>query len=154
MPELLPIRTAASVRSRCSRANTLDSQASRPKDQLHRIVSGHHIDDASVYHHDRDHHHQASDEEEEDTLAWEGNEQEQEKEDCASAREEGLDEVPEVRDGILDCRDLEAGNAPLEKKPTARSVKDPNLVSVPDFLVRPSRQGTNLVYQGIMGRPG
>ena len=38
---------------------------------------------------------------------------------------EGQDEVPEVRLGVLDTRDLEANP---EKKQTPGSIKDPNLV--------------------------
>ncbi len=45
--------------------------------------------------------------------------------DYDEAAKEGEDEVPEVRMGILDKRDLEGS---LEKKQSARSIKDPNLV--------------------------
>ncbi len=47
------------------------------------------------------------------------------KQDYDEAAREGEDEVPEVRMGILDKRDLEGS---LEKKQSARSIKDPNLV--------------------------
>ena len=50
-------------------------------------------------------------------------------EDYDEAARIGEDEVPEVRMGILDKRDLE-GN--LEKKQSARPIKDPNLVRATD----------------------
>lgn len=128
MPESEPIRTAASGRSRPSRAQSFRSQSSRPSSNLHRILSGQHLDDASVYHHDHDH---ESDNEEENTYSTDSLEEVTEKEDNAKAREAGAEEVPEVRQGIPDCRDLEAGRPKLEKKQTSRSIKDPNLVSIP-----------------------
>jgi multidrug resistance protein len=58
---------------------------------------------------------------------------EKETQDEADLQEESTDGiVPEVRDGIEDQRDIEAGDPKLERKKTsrsARSARDPNLVS-------------------------
>ena len=94
--------------------------ARRP--DIQRIYSAQHLDDVSHYHggdhdsncHDNDIETVYSDEH--DQVA---------EEDYDEAARKGEDEVPEVRMGIRDVRDLEAN---LEKKPTTRSIKDPNLV--------------------------
>ncbi|KAA6408368.1 MAG: MFS multidrug transporter [Lasallia pustulata] len=127
MPELQPIRTGASGRSRPSRAQSLRSQSSWPTANLHRFLSGQHLDDVSVYHHEHDH--QSDDNDEENTYSTDSLEEATEKEDDTDAREAGVEEVPEVREGIPDTKDLEAGRPPLEKKKTNRSIKDPNLVT-------------------------
>lgn len=138
MPELQPIRTGASGRSRPSRAQSLRSQSSRPTANLHRFLSGQHLDDVSVYHHEHDH--QSDDNDEENTYSTDSLEEATEKEGDTDAREAGVEEVPEVREGIPDTRDLEAGRPPLEKKKTNRSIKDPNLVSIPLWHVQPVYQ--------------
>lgn len=138
MPELQPIRTGASGRSRPSRAQSLRSQSSWPTANLHRFLSGQHLDDVSVYHHEHDH--QSDDNDEENTYSTDSLEEATEKEDDTDAREAGVEEVPEVREGIPDTKDLEAGRPPLEKKKTNRSIKDPNLVSIPLWHVQPVYQ--------------
>ena len=130
MPELVPIRTTGSGRSRPSRAQSFRSQSSRPTGNLHHILSGQHLDDVSVYHHDHDHE-SDDDEEEENTYSSESSQEVIEKQDNAEARGAGAEDVPEARQGIPDSRDLEAGRPKLEKKQTSRSFKDPNLVSIP-----------------------
>lgn len=138
MPELEPIRTTASVHPRPSRAPSLRSlssrsraqsfrsQSTRPNGNLHRIFSGQHLDDVSVYHHDYDH---ERDNDDQHTPSNDSSEETMEKQDDAEAREAGMEEVPEVRQGVKDSRDLEVGRPTLEKKHTSRSIKDPNLVS-------------------------
>lgn len=72
--------------------------------------------------------HDIESEDESSSTGYDLSEQVTEKED-EEAREHGRDEVDEERMGVPNARDVEAGRAPLEKRPTSRSVKDPNLVS-------------------------
>lgn len=98
------------------RSNT----ASHPR--LSRVFSARHLDDTSNYQGgDLDSHYQDDDDETSDADNLEKLRQE----DYDEAERHGEGEVREVRDGVLDTRDLEAN---LEKKTTTRSVKDPNLV--------------------------
>jgi hypothetical protein len=118
-----------------SRANTAGSRrsGSRGRDsELHKIVSGTHLDDHSQYHghhfHDNYNHDSADDEDSSDDTELSEKETEDPNELEAGTNE---DIVSEVRDGIEDERDVEnLGN--LEKKRTsrsARSARDPNLVT-------------------------
>lgn len=125
--------------STLSRTRSRPSRSTAP--QLHRIFSGHYLDDHSTYY---DHHHDERDDEEaiddsESTSAQDTSESsddsdgtveeaQREKEREKAGREEEEEEVPEVREGIPDERDVEAGRLPLEKKKSTRSIKDPNLV--------------------------
>lgn len=140
MPDLEPIRTTASAHARPNRAQSFGSQSSRSRTQsfrsqtrrpnanLHRILSGQHLDDVSVYHYD--HNHESDDDEDEHTSSsTDLSEEVTEKEDNVEARAAGTEEVPEVRQGIPGSRDIEAGRPKLEKRRTSRSIKDPNLVS-------------------------
>ena len=89
---------------------------------LNHVFSVQHLDDVSNYHGD-DH---PSTYPDDDAGTEYSDELEQVRnEDYDEAMRKGEDEVPEVRMGVLNARDLEAN---LEKKPTTRSVKDPNLV--------------------------
>lgn len=140
MPELEPIRTTASAHARPNRAQSFGSQSNRsrtesyrsqtrrPNANLHRILSGQHLDDVSVYHHDHNHE-SDEDTDEPPSSSTDLSEEVTEKEDHVDARAAGTEEVPEVRQGIPGSRDLEAGRPKLEKKQTSRSIKDPNLVS-------------------------
>ena len=102
------------------RQRSSSNTARRP--DIQHIYSAQHLDDVSHYHggdhdpncQDNDIETEYSDEHEQVTD-----------EDYDEAARKGEDEVPEVRLGIRDARDLEAN---LEKKPTTRSIKDPNLV--------------------------
>ena len=90
--------------------------ANRPS--IQHVFSAQHLDDISHYHggeHDSKHQDQDNETEYSDEL-------EHDNEDFDEAARKGEDEVPQLR---LDARDLEAN---LEKKPTTRSIKDPNLV--------------------------
>lgn len=112
-----------------------NSRASSPHPPLSRLISGRHLDDHPLYHgHRYDGKHQdeealdteASDDDVDDGDLTENDSQEAEIE--PGSRE---DTVAEVRDGIEDERDLEAGPK-LEKSKTSRSgrsTRDPNLVT-------------------------
>ena len=123
MPELEPIGTAASAQSRGSRPCSSRSRNSSNRPHLHHAVSGRHLDDHSLYH--------ASD----DVLAKEERESVDDESDYAEhvaeeddekvEEKDGTEETSEARQGIPNERDLEA---PLEKKQTTKSAKDPNLV--------------------------
>ena len=98
--------------------------ARRP--DIQRVFSAQHLDDVSHYHGgDHDSNYQHSDIETE----YSDEHEQVTNEDYDEAARKGEDEVPEVRMGVRDTRDLEAN---LEKKPTTRSIKDPNLVCVID----------------------
>lgn len=113
---------------RLSRASSRASRASQPR--ITRLLSGNHLDDHGHYHH---HAHEA------DAESFGS-----ESDDSSSTEEESTDTqgipekpdtgeiVPEVRDGIVDERDVEAtADTKLEKSRTARSARsarDPNLV--------------------------
>ncbi|KAI9819254.1 MAG: hypothetical protein M1827_007410 [Pycnora praestabilis] len=109
MPELSQTQTGTSPRSRPSRPST-------PK--LPRLVSAQHLDDQPVNHHE----HGAKDDADHTSVTSDAFTESEE----FGEKEQGENE--EVRDGIANERDLEAG-PPLEEKQTTRSVKDPNLVT-------------------------
>ena len=101
--------------------------------QLTRVFSAQHLDDVSHYH-SGDHDSAILGEDDETEYSDELDRVTNEDYDEA-ARERG-DEVPEVRMGVRDARDIEAK---LEKKHTTRSIKDPNLVQ---GLNLPSQKGS------------
>ena len=122
MPDSHPSPSAPTPNSRPGarlQPGTSDT-ASRP--HLSHVFSAQHLDDVSHYHGgDHDSIYQDHDNETEysDELEQVKNE------DYDEAAKKGQDEVPGLHMGVLDTRDLEAN---LEKKPTSRSIKDPNLV--------------------------
>ncbi len=95
------------------------------RSDLTQVYSAQHLDDASNYHGGD---HVFNQDEGNETDCSDKLEQVR-NQDYDDAAREGEDEFSEVRMGVLDIRDLEAN---LEKKPTTRSVKDPNLVRVID----------------------
>jgi len=113
-------------RRNTSGAASRKSGASRPNSPpgLARLVSGTHLDDHTQYHGHRYQHHddEAVDSESTDeiNIADEKNGTEDDPEQA--------DIEPEVIDGIEDERDVERGPK-LEKAKSARSERDPNLVS-------------------------
>ena len=123
---------AASPRSGNSRSN---SRASSPDPPLTRLISGRHLDDHPTYH-GHGFHREASEEAVEDETSDEDHEltEKDTNETGEIEPESSGDNVAEVRDGIEDQRDLEAGPN-LEKSRTTksgrsgRSARDPNLVS-------------------------
>ncbi len=86
------------------------------------MFSGRHLDDHSLYHGNDDFSTKQEGEWTEDE--WDYSEQVA-KDENEKAEEDGTQETSEVRGGILTERDLEA---PLERKQTTKSVKDPDLV--------------------------
>ena len=123
MPELEPIRTAASASSRRGgpgSSRSRESFTSRP--QLQHVVSGRHLDDHTLYHSNDE----VSGNGEAGQVEDESDYSEQfAKDENEKAEEDGTQETSEVRGGILTERDLEA---PLEKKQSTKSAKDRNLV--------------------------
>jgi len=121
--ELRPSRS----RRHTSRAVSQRSGASRPR-SLHRTLSaGAYLDDQASYL-GHSHHDSHKDTTQEDDS---GAESDLSEKDSEIIEGQDTDIVPEVKDGIEDQRDLEAG-PDLEKSKTARSrrsVRDPNLVS-------------------------
>jgi len=118
-----------------SRRNTSGAVSRRPaREGLERVISGNYLDDHSQYHGHRYHH---------DTEAIDDSDDSTDDTDSVDKEADvtkDLDEessggiVPEVRDGILDDRDVEAGFK-LRKTKTgksaksSRSARDPNLVT-------------------------
>ena len=113
MPELQLIGSTTTG-TMPSRANTGPTGSDRRRPNLSRIFSAQYLDDHSVYHHDNE---AASDDDTDTDVSEELTQEENE----------------ETRKDWLK-RDLEAGGAPLEKKKTSRSVKDPNLVGMLEGL--------------------
>lgn len=114
--------------SRLSLSRTKSRSSRPPSPQLQRLYSAHHIDDHSIYHHQ----HAAGESETEDsnnnpprsashrTI----DESEAEKKD-----DDGSIEIPEVRDGIPDVRDVEKGDPARDEAKAEPPPKDPNIVS-------------------------
>ncbi|KAL8845957.1 MAG: hypothetical protein Q9221_008919 [Calogaya cf. arnoldii] len=100
----------------------MSDAASRP--QLYKVFSGQHLDDQSTYHA----RHSVSENREDDRTADEDSDLSEAsvKEDDKEARGQPFNETEEPQNGSADLRDLEA---PLEKKKSSKSVKDPNLVT-------------------------
>lgn len=132
-----PIRTGRSTRHTTSRHSTSRSRSrpSRPSSpHLTRIFSSHYLDDGGVYHHE----HAAGEgagegqeygvEEEEEGHTLESRTSPDSSENDEKAKDEP-DEIPEIAAGVDIERDVEAGRPPLEKRPTTRSIKDPDLVT-------------------------
>ena len=139
MPELEPIKTAASASSKgvgARSSRSRNSSTSRP--QLQHVVSGWHLDDHSVYH-SNDEHESIEDESDYSEKVV--------KDENEKAENDGIEETSEVRGGILTERDIEA--PPLEKRQTSKSAKDPNLVKHP---VAPSNQEKSNWKQGHLER--
>jgi multidrug resistance protein len=108
-----------------SRRNTSGATSRLHSPGLNRLFSGRHLDDHSQYH-GHGYHDHAEEESADDTDIAD------EKEESAAGlgQESSADIEPEVRDGIEDERDIEAGPK-LEKEKTSRSrrsQRDPNLV--------------------------
>jgi hypothetical protein len=125
MVELEPIRSSNSRSPRTSRPNSTRSrsQSNRTREpNLTRIYSAQHLDDQSFYHHDWNHEEAPEvkgDDKSDETL----NDGEKSPEDLEEKEE------PEDRTALANNSDLEAqGSAPLERKKTSKSIKDPNLV--------------------------
>lgn len=124
-----PTRSRGNTSGAASRRSGTNSRGTSPANLgLDRVETGTHPD----YHPPLNHHDSYTqavfdDESSEDTDLTE-----KETEDSADLQEETTEDiVPEVRDGIEDQRDIEAGPK-LERKRTSRSVRsvrDPNLVS-------------------------
>jgi hypothetical protein len=120
---------AASRRSRNSRPN---SRASSPNPGLSRMISGRHLDDHPL-HHGHSYHREPNEEALDDKTSDDDTDLTEKDTNELEGIEPGSSEdiVSEVRDGIEDQRDVEAGPK-LEKSRTTRSgrsARDPNLVS-------------------------
>lgn len=136
LPRTEPIRIGRPARTRGlsgrlsgsrSRAQSQQSRGSRSRrnsPHLHRIAS--HLDDHSGYVHEHSAGHSES--EDEPLEEAESNDAAFDSQESYGEKEKD-EEVPEVRDGILDERDVEDQAPPLERKATSKSVKDPNLVT-------------------------
>ena len=121
------VDTSASARSH-SRGRTTDNpylsrvhsgRGRPPNTNLTRIYSSQHLDDQSFYHDWHSEHHGDSDGSGDNTP--DTNEK--------LPGDVLADGKETDRTAIANEGDLESGGAPLEKKKTSRSVKDPNLVS-------------------------
>ena len=121
---------------------------------MHRLFTNQFPDDHSVYHHEegegvhvdedaaslhkteteRRQRRHSSDSDHDDSASEDGEITEKEEEEAEDPEKEQIP-IKEIRDGIPDERDVEAGPSPLEKKKSSRSIKDPNLVCfVSNFL--------------------
>lgn len=123
MSGLEPTRSAPTAQPRRPPAGRArSSTAAYPR--LTNVYSAQHLDDVSDYHggdHDsqyRDHGGETSDL---DNL------EKARQDDYDDAEKYGDEDDSEVRDGVPNTKDLESK---LEKKPTTRSIKDPNLVNI------------------------
>ncbi|EKG12399.1 Major facilitator superfamily [Macrophomina phaseolina MS6] len=113
---------------RLSLSRTKSRPSRPPSPQLHRLYSAQHIDDHSLY----DREHAAGESETEDNQHGPPrtashrtvNGSETEKKD-----DDGSIEIPEVRDGIPDVRDVEKGDPSREKAKADSPPNDPNVVS-------------------------
>ena len=122
MPESGPSRSAPNPTSAPGTELTRSRSNNASQPHLERLYSAQHLDDVSIYH-SGDH---ESNYDDDDNETKDIDELEQVRnQDYDEASEKGEDEVPEVRMGISDTRDLEPN---LEKKQSRRSIKDPNLV--------------------------
>lgn len=138
MADLSRTETANSTRARSRSRSRPSSPAG-----LHRLLSAQFPDDHSVYHledgegvhvdADASSLHKSESErrraetpnDDSDSLS-----EKLEKEDEDRIRDQGQETIEEIRGGIPDERDVEAGTPQLEKKKSSRSIKDPNLVSI------------------------
>ncbi|KIX01061.1 uncharacterized protein Z518_10127 [Rhinocladiella mackenziei CBS 650.93] len=114
--ELNRTRIAPENRPRqLSRASLRRAQSS-PEDESHQIISPQFMDDHGAHHY---HAHAIRDDLDDESIAA----------DDDTTRTSTRESVEEVRFGIRDSRDLEADFAELKKEKSARSTKDPNLVT-------------------------
>ena len=109
------------------------SRGSSPPPGLSRLISGRHLDDHPLYHgHQYNQEQQNEELFDDDTSDDDTDPTEKDTQETGDIEPESSgDIVPEVRDGIEDQRDVEAG-LKLEKSRTTksgRSAGDPNLVS-------------------------
>ena len=122
-----------------SSTHTQEKEAADTRDNrfsLTRVHTGQYLDDHSVYHPhgEREKINRGLDPDEHD-VEWEDQEA-QDQED----REKGIEEEPEICNGIRDIRDAEPGRPQLEKQKSSRSirsVRDPYEVRFPDLPMRP-----------------
>ncbi|KAF8855353.1 MFS multidrug transporter-like protein [Acephala macrosclerotiorum] len=124
-----PTRSRRNTSGAASRRSGANSRGTSPADLgLDRVGTGTHPD----YHPPLNHHDSYTQAVFDDESSKDTELTEKEAEDSADLQEETTEDiVPEVRDGIEDQRDIEAGPK-LERKKTsrsARSARDPNLVS-------------------------
>ncbi|KAF2138166.1 uncharacterized protein K452DRAFT_95987 [Aplosporella prunicola CBS 121167] len=105
------------ARSRPSRPSSLD---------LQRLYSAQHLDDTGLYHHDHGAGADDDDQIEEEEAGHGSSSSSSAHTVTAESEENEKDGVAEVRDGIPDERDPEQ---PIEKVRTARSARDPNVIS-------------------------
>ena len=116
--------------NRSRAASRASSRASSPHPGLSRLISGQHLDDHASYH-GHGYHRERPDgeaEDDEDDSSDDTDLTEKDTHETGIEQESSGDIVPEVRDGIEDQRDVEAGPR-LEKSRTSRSARDPNLVT-------------------------
>jgi hypothetical protein len=136
-------------RRNTSGAASRRSGASRPSSPapLTRYVSGNYIDDQAQYHGHR-YHGEKEKENEEAVNLEDGSVQTEDSEDTKEVSEGSRESiVPEVRDGIEDQRDVEAGPKleKLKSEKSRRSIRDPNLVTWdgPDDKSNPKNWSTS-----------
>jgi len=124
MSQLGEIKANTSTRKTRSRSQPATSKASARPPRLSRVFSAQHFDDHSHYHSYGEHHSQQSEPTSRDDSEFV---EKVEYEDDREAGDSAEDDYVETRDGVFNEGDVEA---PLEKTKSARSVKDPNLVSM------------------------
>jgi hypothetical protein len=112
--ELRKIRSSAGRSSRPQRT-PLQRSKSTPEYDLHKLFSASFMDD-----HSYDHYHPH------DTESLEAEEDDSTLADLET--EKSGEEEEEVRDGILDLRDMESRLSKLERLKSSKSIKDPTLV--------------------------
>lgn len=95
----------------------LGRSKSSPGDDLHRLFSASFMDDHSYYHYHAHDTESVGTEDDDLTLA--------------EGETEKTGDEEEVRDGVLDLRDTESRLSKLERLKSSKSIKDPNLVSLP-----------------------
>lgn len=119
-------------RIRTPGASRPSSRPSTPSRLQRTTSAGYYLDDHASYHgHRYDGHHHSDSESSGNESSDENDLSKHPSDEENQLEKEDTDVVPEVRDGIEDQRDVEAGQN-LEKSKTGksgRSVKDPNLVS-------------------------
>jgi hypothetical protein len=125
-------KSTRSRRNTSGAASRASSRASSSQPGLSRPISGRHLDDHASYH-GHGYHGEPQNEEVlyDDDSSDETDLTEKDTNETGIEPESSGDIVPEVRDGIEDQRDVEAGPK-LEKSKTTRSGKsarDPNLVT-------------------------
>lgn len=128
MGDLERTNTDISSRQPRSRSEPVPLELDDDQHRLSRVYSAQHIDDYSHYHGHDERYGQQS----EATSSEESDFSEKvEREEDSVARENAGEETAEVREGVVNERDVEA---PLEKTQSSRSIRDPNLVRAVDFI--------------------